>query len=544
MNRNLARVRGELINLAFIFLCMLPVRAAGDAVWQYSVPAGYDPLRRAYLWIPEKCQHVRGIIIGIQNMLEQSIFEDPVIRQAATDTSLGIVWITPGDDNGDKASSFHKFNPPADIVQGVQRLLADLAMESGYSEIENAPLLVTGHSAATPFVWGMDTNFDSERMIAIFPIKGWFGSRVTPGIPVFHIGSEYAEVGGEKWGETYLKDRVPLQRLRGEGEDRLLGEFVDIGAGHFEWNPDADKVIAMFIRKAVQLRLPAKAGEPLKTIDPKSGWLIDPGKLGTPDGKPVAAKDWPWDASKAFWYFDEEMARAVNDYMVAGLSKKPQVIDFLDDKGQPEPLAKGGNPVIPALLMDDGFTFKVAATSLDKSPTVNLYDGVDVGHAPGPILFKVGSSALKQTGPDTFRVWMRRGGVIPQGAPWEPWIIAWHPGNDEFRRSDRPGRPRVTTYNKDGAPQTIDFLHINDLRAARTVQLHATSDLALPIQFYVVSGPAELSVDDNTTLKILPIPPRSKFPVKVIVGAYQWGRPVEPKVQTAWPVFQEFYIKR
>ena len=392
------------------------------AVWQYSVPVGKDPLRRAYLWIPENCSHVRGVIIGIQNMLEEPMFADPTIRKAAADAELGIVWITPGDDAGDKNSPFHRFNPPQEITAQVQNILSGLAKESGYSEIESARLLPVAHSAATPFVWGMASTFGSARVFAMLPYKGWFGG-LPPGIPALHVSSEYAEVGGTDWGETYLKDRVAVEKIRAGGSDHLIGEFVDIGAGHFEWNPDSAKVIAMFIRKAAQYRLPENApligAVTLKPINPASGWLVDPATLGTARLKEASVKEWSGDPTKALWYFDKEMSEAVNDFMVAGLSKKPQVIDFLDDKGQPASLAKGGMADLHPTLLDDGMTFQVVARSLDKSPTANLYSGTAVGHAGGPILFKSSTGAIKQTGSNTFRIWMGRGGLIQQGSPWE-----------------------------------------------------------------------------------------------------------------------------
>jgi hypothetical protein len=56
---------------------------------------------------------------------------------------------------------------------------------------------------------------------------------------------------------------------------------------------------------------------------------------------------------------------------------------------------------------------------------------------------------------------------------------------------------------------------------------------------YVLSGPAEL---DGETLKFTPIPPRSRFPVKVTVVAWQWSRSIEPKRKTADPVERTFQI--
>ncbi|HEX9046761.1 MAG TPA: hypothetical protein VF988_07025, partial [Verrucomicrobiae bacterium] len=179
---------------------------------------------------------------------------------------------------------------------------------------------------------------------------------------------------------------------------------------------------------------------------------------------------------------------------------------------------------------------------LDCSPTPKLYGGGPLGNAEGPIYFKAGEGAIKQTGSNMFRVWMGRGSSLFQGPPWAPHIIAWQPGNDEFRRCDRPGHPLVATKNQEGKPQAIDFSKIEDQpRGVKSLVLRATSDAGLPVQFYVVSGPVKLT-DDNRALEFLPLPPRAKYPARVIIGAYQWGRISGEKVRTAAPVFQEFYI--
>lgn len=47
------------------------------AVWQWSVPASTIPDRRAFLWLPLDCQHVRGLVVACQNMIEKPLFERP-----------------------------------------------------------------------------------------------------------------------------------------------------------------------------------------------------------------------------------------------------------------------------------------------------------------------------------------------------------------------------------------------------------------------------------------------------------------------------------
>jgi hypothetical protein len=45
-------------------------------------------------------------------------------------------------------------------------------------------------------------------------------------------------------------------------------------------------------------------------------------------------------------------------------------------------------------------------------------------------------------------------------------------------------------------------------------------------------------------LRFTAIPPRSRFPVKVTVVAWQWGRSIEPKLKSADPVERTFWIDK
>ena len=61
------------------------------------------------------------------------------------------------------------------------------------------------------------------------------------------------------------------------------------------------------------------------------------------------------------------------------------------------------------------------------------------------------------------------------------------------------------------------------------------------MDYYVVAGPAELP---GSRLTFTKIPASSRYPVKVTVVAYQWGRTIAPLVQSAEPVEQTFWIER
>jgi hypothetical protein len=94
--------------------------------------------------------------------------------------------------------------------------------------------------------------------------------------------------------------------------------------------------------------------------------------------------------------------------------------------------------------------------------------------------------------------------------------------------------------NKEGRPQSIAFPQLADqTEGTKSIKLAATSDAGLPVSYYVREGPGEI---DGDTLTFTAIPPRSKFPVRVTIVAWQWGRSAEPKVQTATRAEMSFSI--
>ncbi len=232
----------------------------------------------------------------------------------------------------------------------------------------------------------------------------------------------------------------------------LIGPFADIGSGHFDWHHESADVLAMFIRKAAEYRLPVngplRGVIKLKPIAPESSVLVDPASLGTARFRTVPYKVWHGDPKDAFWYFDREMAEAVQNFMKQ-LDKMPQVIDFIVD-GKPVPPVSNGFAAIKPKLLADGVSFHVHAEALKASLTANLYNGAVLGHAAGSIMYRVGSGALLQTGPDTFQVAARSGGLTRQGQPWEPWIMAYQPGDIEYRSADKPAHILIDVRNTQG----------------------------------------------------------------------------------------------
>ncbi len=515
------------------------------AVYQWSVPVeGGNDIKRAYLWIPERAQHIRGLVVGLQNMLEKPMFQDPTIRRTCAEAGLGIVWISPGHNGGDDESINLLFKNPDKQWQNLVDTLAALAEESGYQEVATVPLLTVGHSAAMPFNYGA-AELHPERVFAQLAYKGWHPGGIARNMPILHVSSEVGE-WGKDWGNTWLRlDRPALLKYRSYDPAPLLGEFADIGTGHFNYEPQSGHILAMFIKKVADARLPAASQTnetiTIKPIRPEDGVLVEAQSLGTPGFKAIPYEQYTGDKSKAYWYLDQQLATAINNTMVSRLAKKPQMITYMLD-GKPDLMSEQGFANQGVTYLDDGFTFEVEAAFIDRSPTPNLHEGIELGHADSPIRFRVGSGGIRQVGPNQFQPYIDRGGVQRQGPPWENWVLAYHPGDDNFRMTDRPRHVWVPSRNTAGQTQTISFDTIDDVAVgADPIPLRAAASSGKAVQFFVISGPVLL---ENDILVLQPIPPGSRFPVKVMVAAYQWGSAVDPKWQSAGPVVQAFLINR
>jgi hypothetical protein len=286
--------------LVLVVMELLCLHRAGQAqsspdnqVYQYSVMAAG---RRAYLWIPPQCRHIKGIIISLSNLLERNWLEDPVIRKMAKEEGLGIIWV--GNAKGSPLT--------ADMKDGagglLQQLFTDFAVESGYPEITYAPLIPMGHSANGQFSW-TTANWNPARIIAAIPVKTvpLPDTLAFSGVPLCYVVGQTTECPQYRVPDpaTHPGDRDfywPVARqsalaLRSAPEDNLVGVVTESGGGHFDWSERQARFIALYIRKAFYYRLPetaqANGSVQLKKIDAVSGWLMDTGGM-EPDSHPPA----------------------------------------------------------------------------------------------------------------------------------------------------------------------------------------------------------------------------------------------------------------
>ncbi len=516
-----------------------------NAVYQYAVQVGE---RTAYLWIPPDCKYVRGIIMSLSNLTERRWLEDPIIRQAAAEEGLGIVWLGPvpgpSKETGKNTALTADMKPGA--PEALQQMLKDMAAESGYDELEWAPFIAMGHSANGPFAWNVP-NWNAERTIAAIPIK-------TVPLPALHFeGVPLCYIVGETTEWPQYRDGRPGDRdffwpvvrdsalaRRRDSENNLVGVVTDPGGGHFDWSERQARFVALYIHKACKYRLPGKTQVrgpvKLKRINILSGWLTDTGGMQPDSFSAAPYQQYKGDPKKAYWFFDEETAKAAIAFCGDRRRREKQMLSF-EQNGRLLPVAKQGFAALAFQPEQDGISFTVKGGFLTELPPELTGAGSPLGHAPGAISFRVITGPAVQTGSNAFRVQFDRAGM--GGAIW---LQEEQAGNEQYRHAVQPGQVNIPAMLKDGAPQDIRFPAIADQKAGiSSIALTATAGSGLPVNYYVVAGPAYI---EGNRLICTPVPVRSKYPVKITVVAYQWGRTIAPLYQSAQPVTRVFYLRR
>jgi hypothetical protein len=528
------------IAVALAGLLAVPLHAA---VWQWSVPDGDA---RAYLWIPDDCSRVRGLMVANHNMVEQGILEHPRMRETLSRLGFAEMWVVPYLD------ATFDFN--AGAGGHFERVIGSLADSSGYDELRNVPVVPLGHSACATFPWNFAA-WNPGRTLALISFKGdaprttltgnghkridW-GDRSIAGIPALMVMGQY------EWWEDRLAPAFDFQAAH---PDCPVAFLADAGRGHFDYSDRTVAFLAKFIAKAAAARLPAEPGAPLRSVDPKTGWRIDRWHLDAPPAAPAAPHaGYRGDRRQSFWCFDEEMAKETESIYHEHRSKLPLLLAVTD--GRQQPMQGNGEPVLPRFLPEaDGITFHLKASFLTSVPGNSfkgaLWSGLPVSaslatpDAGLPITLSRIVGPFVQTGPDTFRLQFGRAEYTEHRRNHDLWVVAAHPGDQHCRGIVQQAMIHAAP-NTGGTPQAITFPEIPDQVAGATIlKLAATSDAGLPVSYYVREGPAEIEGD---SLRFTRVPPRARLPLQVTVVAWQFGRSTEPRVQTATRVERTFQL--
>lgn len=537
--RLVSKKQNALLTLLYIFLCT-PVAAQ----WQWSVPVSSMVSNetkdhpRAFLWIPENCKQLRAVLIGQHNMTEETIFEHPKFRKKMAQLGIAIVWVTPGFD------MVFDFNKTAG--KDFENIMNDLAKVSGYTELQFAPIIPIGHSAYATYPWNFAVN-NPARTLAILSIHGdapqtnltgyggknidW-GNKNINGIPGLMVEGEY------EWWEARVQPALDFQQ---RFPNAAISFLCDAGHGHFDISDELIDYLSLFIKKAVAYRLPSKSplDKPVQLIavNPRKGWLKERWKK---DVKPLYTaapyNQYKGDRKEAFWYFDKKTADATEKFYAKVRGKKEQYLGFSQNGKlfafNPKSHARIVGKFTPEA---DGLTFHLNTIFTDTLRTKTIND-----HAKGkPTISRI-CGPVEKINDTTFTVRFYRMGLNNEKRTGDIWLMASHPGDKNYKSTVQQFNMRIPLRNTEGMEQKITFEPLeNQKKGIKEITLKATSDSGKPVYFYVQEGPAEIK---DGKLIFTPIPPRSQFPVKVTVVAWQYGQAVEPKIKSAEPVIQSFYI--
>ena len=518
--------------------------ALDTAVWQWSAPVksvvstenGEHPV--AYLYVPPETKKIRGAVVGQFNMLEQPILEHSKFRDAMQKLDYACIWIAPSLFGAN--FDFKK----TDRSSAMQEVFDTLAKVSGYQELAGIPFIGIGHSAMANFPWELAA-WKPERAIAGISYDGTFASQAGTfnaddlkklrGIPMLTRNGEYSWAARNENGV----------KLRNQHPELAVSMVCDPGAGHFDIHDAIVDYLAYFIAKADKARNCADGK--LKPVDASSGWLVDRWRGDRGPSVP-AAPFADFKGKEAIWVFDREHAGKLEQYQARFRGKKVQLLAYEQDGGI-LPDRRTHAQIHPRFRPEkDGLSFRLKGTFLDRVPAgraegwTGKKAGTPVGHGSDPEKIRISPicGPVVRTGSGTMAVRFNRFGFTSSRRTGEIYMLAEHPGDGNFRRSVLQSVMMIPHRNGKGIPQRITFPQIPDQKTgAESVRLGAVSSTGLPVEYFVVHGPAYIRDGELIFTKI---PAGAKFPVEVAVTAYQYGTVNKPQVQSARPVTRTFQI--
>jgi hypothetical protein len=514
-------------------------------VWQWSISVDSlvsDETKappQAFLWIPENCSHVRAVVVGLHNMIEEGIFEHPFFRKTMTELGFAVVWVPPN------WTVTFDFNNGAD--KHFKNMMKKLADSSGYSELQEASIVPTGHSALASYPWNFAA-WDPGRTLAAISVHGdapltnltgsgrpnpdW-GNRTIEGVPGLFIMGEYERSESRITpGFNYVTNHPKTP----------ITFFADAGHGHFDYSDELIAYICLFLKKAAVYRLPGTTNDsktvPLKPIDPTKGYLMDRWRKDSlPRTIAAPYKKYKGERKLSSWAFDEDMAKATETFYAKSRGKKEQFVGFLQNGTVVKPLGGHAQFSVPFIPINNGISFNLKSFFADSSKTKPVDE-----HPNTPLSIHRICGPVLKVNDTTFQINFYRMGFNNPKRSNDIWLIANNEGNAIYKSAVQQLNMRFPLINKEGKEQQITFPVIADQRnEVSTLELTATSNADVPVYYYVKEGPAEVK---DHKLVFTKIPPKAKYPVKVTVVAWQYGTVLEPKLQSAVPVERTFYIQK
>lgn len=461
-----------------------------SSVYQWSVatkPLDIDRKDgRAFLWIPEKCERLAGVVIGQRNMIEEPIFETPAFRDELAKANLGIVFISPIQGGMWKAGLREKL--------WLEDILTRFAGESGYDELSTCPVAIIGHSAMAMWPY-MQCAAMKERAFAGVSIKGAWADRKTEwasdkvgralaGIPFLLLDGEYEDAENRAQKSRDFCNAFPDVPFSFCGED---------GAGHFDVSDELSHYLGVYFRKAIAFREQGAGSE---------GWLMERWKRHeAPSCEPAPVAEYKGERKEAYWYFDEEMVKETQFLQERFRAQKKTPLVGYRFEGAELPQHQDHLQIHIPFKGETTFTFEPIFTENVEEFRLADWVGLKAGAtAPHPadegVLYvqKICGPCTK-IGENKYELCFQRGCPMPEpDKTIDICFQAVFPGDGEYQRAVQQSRMRVRAPKK-----PTDFKG-----------------------YYIREGSATI---DAKTGKIMmqPLPPRAKKPHRVTVVEWTWG---------------------
>ncbi len=511
--------------------------------WADGVPSNAS----LYLWIPESCKQLRGLLIMGANVPEHMLVGHKAIRQVCADNNLGIIWSTPSFMNFKKSTTNdgQALNMALEYkttVNFLQELLNGLAEKSGYPEVATVPWLPMGESAHLLMVDALLEQIPERCMAGIFIKNNHLApkNREVPTLVAFGTSQEWGQEKIDirtRWNDVegaYKK----IEKERKNNPNWPLSYIIDGSSGHFDCSEKLVNYFAKYIDLVSKFRLSEDGSPTLKPVQIKNGFLASMPISDSYDKPVVAYLNAKYDETGLPWFFDKESAVEAQSFARINWKASTQLPAFVDGSGNVAPFTFNGiSKLTPTDMGSDGITFSFKPVMLDQIPSnfvVGAGEKLEKTNNEPTLEWLCGQ--FKPIGKNQFQVSLDR--MYPSMTSY---LGVRQYGNDTVRTVFQPGGLTIPKNNT-GKNQKIFFDKIEDVAVGtKSIQLVASSDAGLQVNYYVVAGPA---IIENDKLIFTKIPPKSKFPITVTVAAWQWGSSVEPKIKMAEIVKQDFNIKK
>jgi hypothetical protein len=398
------------------------------------------------------------------------------------------------------------------------------------------------------FPWNFAAQ-NNERTLAVLSVHGdapstnltgygrpnldWSKLKID-GIPGLMVEGEY------EWWDARVEPGLNYKKANPKS---CISFLCDAGRGHFDYSEQLVDYLGLFIEKAVKYRLPKTSAisQPVKLIpvDPEKGWLANRWhKDRLPEAIAAPNKSYVGNRDSAFWYFDKEITLKTEAIYARQRGKKEQYLGYVQNQKLLEFNLKNFARYLGKFEPEaDGLTFHIAPAFTDS-----LHAKRANNHSTTKTVISRICGPVEKLNDTTFTVRFSRMGLNNVKRTADICLITANDGDPKYKSAVQQMYIHIPYPNKEGVEQVIRFDSIPNVnQRVKSVDLHAVAGSGMPVYYYVQEGPAEVK---DGKLVLTSIPPRAKFPVKVTVVAWQYGRSIEPKVQTAKPVSRMFYIEK